>query len=293
MKQTNTDTKSTDNLLALLDDNSLIQLAEQYITHGNGKVLPEGAPYFIRLAELGYIRYLRWAAECYNHGFGCERNEGLAAKYYFESLLFEGNELSKRALKTLRPEWAYYGGDNLVKRLIKTLLCGAKSDVEDALVKISELIMAGEIREYARDAAYIPLKRIYEAWSWDCPLKNYRLGECLLYGIGCEINPFAAVPVLMDAIDDLEYDVEDIERGDTDWIEDTFHTASDYISALEEARNMLAQAEREAERLFDPFEGYFHGHDIFEGDLDDYEDYRLEQFEQEKPPARIKRTGTS
>ncbi len=36
MKQTNTDTKSTDNLLNLLDDNSLIQLAEQYITLGNG-----------------------------------------------------------------------------------------------------------------------------------------------------------------------------------------------------------------------------------------------------------------
>lgn len=287
MKQTNTDTKLTDNLLALLDDNSLIQLAEQYITLGNGKVLPEGAPYFIRLAELGYIRYLRWAAECYNHGFGCERNDGLAAKYYFESLLFEGNELSKCALKSLRPEWAYYGGDNLVKRLIKTLLCG--DYVEDARFKIAELIMVGEIREYARETAYTLLKRLRGDWS----LKNYRLGECLLYGIGCEINPFAAVPVLMDAIDNLEYDVEDIERGDTDWIEDTFHTASDYISALEETRNMLAQAEREAERLFDPFEGYFHGHDIFEGDLDDYEDARFEQFEQEEPPARIKRTGTS
>lgn len=287
MKQTNTDTKSTDNLLNLLDDNSLIQLAEQYITLGNGKVLPEGAPYFIRLAELGYIRYLRWAAECNNYGTGCERDGELAAKYYFESLLFEGNELSKCALKTLRPEWAYYGDDNLVKRLIKTLLCG--DHVEDARFKIAELIMAGEIREYARETAYTLLKRLRGDWS----LKNYRLGECLLYGIGCEINPFAAVPVLSDAVDDLEYDVEDIERGDTDWIEDTFHTASDYISALEEARNMLAQAEREAERLFDPFEGYFHGHDIFEGDLDDYEDYRLEQFEQEEPLARIKRTGTS
>ena len=287
MKQTNPNTNSTTNLLALLDDNSLIQLAEQYITLGNGKVLPEGAPYFIRLAELGYIRYLRWAAECYNYGTGCERDGGLAAKYYFESLLFENNELSKRALKNLRPEWAHYGGDSLIMRLIKMLLCG--NHVEDARFKIAELIMAGEIREYARETAYTLLKRLRGDWN----LKNYRLGECLLYGIGCEINPFAAVPVLSDAVDDLEYDVDDIERGDTDWIEDTFHTASDYIAALEEARSMLAQAEQEAERLFDPFEGYFHGNDIFEGDLDDYEDYRLEQFEQEKPPARIKRTGTS
>ena len=288
MKQTNTNTNAADNLLALLDDNSLIQLAEQYITLGDGKVLPEGAPYFIRLAELGYIRYLRWAAECYNHGIGCEWDDGLAAKYYFESLLFENSELSRRALKPLRPEWAYYGGDNLVKRLIKTLLCG--DHVEDARFKIAELIMAGEIREYGRETAYTLLKRLRGDWS----LKNYRLGECLLYGIGCEINPFAAVPVLSDAIDDLEYDVEDIERGKTaDWIDDTFHMASDYIAALEEARSMLAQAEQEAERLFDPFEGYFHGSDIFEGDLDDYEDFRFEQFEQEEPPARIKRTGTS
>ena len=287
MKQTNTNTNSTDNLLALLDDNSLIQLAEQYITLGNGKVLPEGAPYFIRLAELGYIHYLRWAAECYNHGTGCERNDGFAAKYYFESLLFENNELSKRALKALRPEWVYYGGDSLIMCLIKTLLCG--DHVEDARFKIAELIMAGEIREYARETAYTLLKRLRGDWS----LKNYRLGECLLYGIGCETNPFAAVPVLRDAVDDLEYDVDDIERGDTDWIKDTFHTASDYIAALEEARIMLTQAEQEAERLFDPFEGYFHGSDIFEGDLDDYEDYRLEQFEQEQPPVRIKRTGTS
>ena len=288
MKQTNTNTNSTDNLLALLDDSSLVQLAEQYIPLGDGKVLPEGAPYFIRLAELGYIRYLRWAAECYNHGIGCERDDGAAAKYYFESLLFEGSELSKCTLKSLRPEWVYYGGDSLIMRLIKTLLCG--DHVEDARFIIAELIMAGEIREYARETAYTLLKRLRGDWS----LKNYRLGECLLYGIGCEINPFAAVPVLSDAIDDLEYDVEDIERGETaDWIDDTFHTASDYIAALEEARCMLAQAEQEAERLFDPFEGYFHGSDIFEGDLDDYEDFRFEQFEQEEPPARIKRTATS
>lgn len=281
--------KTYENIIKLLDEDSLVQLGEHYIMLGNGKVLPEGAPFFIRLAELGYIRYLRWAADCYNYGIGCEHDKTLAIRYYFESVLFEGSEIGKRTLKILCPELEYYTGNNLIKRLTKTLLYGGKSEVEDAIVKVSELIMRGEIREYAREAAYIPLRRIYEGWSWDCPLKNYRIGECLLYGIGCESNPFAAVPILSDVVDDLEWTVEDIEQGDIDWIEGSFHTSSDYISALEEARTMLVQAEREAERLFDPIEGYFHGGDIFEGTLDDYEDDRFERFEKEKPPHRIKR----
>lgn len=282
--------KTYENIITLLDEDSLIRLANHYIAQGNGKVVPKGAPYFIRLAELGYIRYLRWAADCYNYGIGCEHDDAMATQYYFESILFEGNEISKHALKALRPELEHYEGENLIKLLTKAILYSDKDKAEDAIVKFSEIIMAGEIREYARGAAYIPLKRIYEQWSYDCPLKIMRIGECLLYGIGCESNPFAAVSILEEAIDNLGWIVEDIERGETpEWAEDSFHTASDYIEALEEAKNLFAQAESEAVRFYEPVNGYFHNGETYDGDIYDYEEDQRELFEQAAVPEQIKR----
>ena len=279
-----------ENIKNLLNEDALIQFGEQYIKMGKGKVLPEGAPYFIWLAELGYIRYLRLAAECFNYGIGCEHDKKLASKYYFESVLFEGSELSKRALKALRPELEHYDGDNLIKQLAKAMLYGEKDISEDAIVRFAELILAGEIREYARAAAYIPLKRIYEQWSYDCPLKGFRIGECVLHGIGCESNPFAAVPILEDAIDNLGWTVEDIERGETpEWVEGSFHTASDYIEALEEAKTLFAQAEAEAVRFYEPVNGYFLNGEIYDGDIYDYEEDQRELFEEATLPERIKR----
>ncbi|MCR5376185.1 MAG: hypothetical protein K6E71_05505 [Lachnospiraceae bacterium] len=257
---------------------AVIHVAERYMTRGDGRVLPEAFPYLKKLAEAGYIRSFRWIADCYHHGIGCEKDDNKAAKYYLEAVLFGENELSKRTLQCMRPELKDYQGDDLGKKLVRCLTFGDTKQERSARTKLAEMILDGHFGEYAAESAYGLLKRSFKYLSLDDDgIAAYRLGECLLRGVGTTANPVAASFVLDEATFQLQYeDTENAEEEEDDSM--SLYTLRDYKKALSNVEELQRQAERMLEEIAES-----------QGSAPD-DELILEEWENESLPTHIKRS---
>ena len=258
---------------------AVIQVAERYMTRGDGRVLPEAFPYLKKLGEVGYIRSFRWIADCYHYGIGCKKDDNKAAKYYLEAVLFGENELSKRTLQCMRPEIRDYRGDNLGRKLVRCLIFGDAKKERSARTKFAELILDGCFGEYDAGSAYGLLRRSFEYLSLDDDgIAAYRLGECLLRGVGTPVSPLMASYVLDEAIFQLpvsDEDTADAQDEENDSI--AFYSEQDYKNVLANVERLRKQAEKMLEEIS---ESRGSGPD---------DELVLEEWENEPLPTFIKR----
>lgn len=256
---------------------AVIYVAERYMSRGDGRVLPEAFPYLKKLGEAGYIRSFRWIADCYRYGIGCEKDENKAAKYYLEAVLFGENELSKRTLQCMRPELKDYQGDDLGKKLVRCLIFGDTKQERSARTKFAEMILDGCWGEYAAESAYGLLRRSFRYLSLDDDgIAAYRLGECLLRGVGTPANPVAASFVLDEATFQLPYeDTENAEEEEDDSM--SLYTLQDYKNASANVEELQKQAKRMLEEIAEN-----------QGSAPD-DELILEEWENESLPTHIKR----
>lgn len=225
---------------------ALVYEADKYTKRGDGIVRPEAFPYLYKLNEMGYIKSFRWLADCYYRGIGCEHDQLKAEKLYLEAMLFDDSNYSRNMYMRLKPELHDYAGDDLLKRLIQCYVCDDGEAADFVRIKIAELILDRKIKEYEPETAYALLKRKYDYDG----ISYYRLGECILDGIGTERDPIIALYVLEMALGDLEWIIEDFDDEWTrEMIRDSFHVEQDYIRAYEETKNLIERAKQEKNKL--------------------------------------------
>ena len=216
---------------------ALIYEADKYTKRGDGKPKSEAFRYLYKLNEIGYIDSFRWLADCYYYGIGCEKEPKKAEKLYFEGTLFGKSRYCHIRYFSMCPERREYDGNELLGVLVKNLSDGDYLyDYER--VRIAELIMDGMIKEYRPESAYALLKG--NRYS-DDGISSYRLGECVLTGIGTTADPIVAKQLLETAIDDMEW----ISNGTwaKDMMEETYHNEKDYNDAYDNAKRLLSEAE--------------------------------------------------
>ena len=225
---------------------ALIYETERFTNRVDCKLKAEAFPYLYKLNEMGYIQSFRWLADCYYWGVGCERDLQKAEKLYLEDVLFNGSNYSRNMYLSFHPDLCEYVGDNLLKRLIQWYICDVGSDPSFARIKIAELILDGKIKEYAPETAYVLLNRRYDYDG----ISYYRLGECILNGIGTEKNPLVALYVLKMALYDLEWIVGNF---DDEWTKEVimnpFYEEQDYVDAYEETQRLIENAMEEKSRM--------------------------------------------
>ena len=73
---------------------SIISLMKKY-TAQQGFIDPRAFYWCKKLYQVGYIPSIRWVAECYEKGIGCEIDVKAAFQYYFEGMLLEGDEFCR------------------------------------------------------------------------------------------------------------------------------------------------------------------------------------------------------
>ena len=130
------------------------------------------------------------------------------------------------------PERKEYDGNELLGVLVKNLSDGDYLyDYER--VRIAELIMDGMIKEYRPESAYALLKG--NRYS-DDGISSYRLGECVLTGIGTTADPIVAKQLLETAIDDMEWFFNGTWAKDM--MEETYHNEKDYKDAYDNAKRL-------------------------------------------------------
>ncbi len=225
---------------------AMIYEAERYTKHGDGQAKPEAFPYLKKLSDMGYINSFRYLADCYYHGIGCERNMKAAEKSYFEAMLFDYSEHARDRYLSFHPDFEEYEGDDLIKRLIHSIAYEYRSRYRYAHSKLGELILDGKIKEYARETGFGLLCH----WGYDDGISSYRLGECILYGIGTEPDAIVALMVLEAAYDDLDYIINDFDDELTQkMIAESFHEEKDFINAREETLRLIEYAKEEISKL--------------------------------------------
>lgn len=250
-------------------------------------VKPEAFPYLYRLSELGYVESFRWLADCYYYGIGCEADKSKANKSYFEDFLFNGSEYSKRKLRLLNPELEEYCGDDIIKKLMNRLVFGnnvyyynAKVSAE---VKIAEMILNGQIKDYSAETGYYILRNDVT----EDGVAKLRLGECVLNGIGTMPNAFAALEVLEEAQFEIQWTLDRIDEEETmRELKYNFHDGYDYGQMLDRVNEMISEAQEQISRIRidNSYLCYFDGCTS--------EDEVLEQWHDEKL-TRIKRKDKS
>lgn len=227
-------------------EEALIFMADKYTVHGSIPINPKAFPYLKALSDRGYIASFRWLAECYHNGIGCEKDLTKARELYFEGMIFGYSEYCEKQYAAMPRDSKDICGNELLSN-IRALLAEKKCDPRYARIRIAEMIIDGEIREYGPEAAYAILKKV------DWPIEGisfYRLGECLVHGIGTVADPIVAIPVLEWALDELKYIIEDIEDPDTrEFISSTFHTEKDYFEAYEATKDLIEEAKDAKDRL--------------------------------------------
>lgn len=219
---------------------ALVFEADKFTKRGDGRPKAEAFRYLHKLSEMGYIESFRWLADCYYYGIGCEKNWEKAEKLYFEGMLFGRNRYCYIQYFSMRPERKEYDGDELLGVLVKNLSDGdCWYDYER--VRIAELIMDGMIKEYRPESAYALLKGVRYS---DDGVSTYRLGECVLTGIGTTADPIVAKQLLESAIDDMEWVVRDFnDEWAKDMMDESYHDENDYKNAFESAHRLLSEAE--------------------------------------------------
>ena len=251
---------------------ALVYEADKYTKRGGGKVRPEAYRYLYKLNEMGYIGSFRWLADCYHWGVGCKRDLQKAERLYLEAMLFDDSKYSRKMYLSLNPDLHEYAGDDLLKNLIKCCACNVEDSSILSRIKIGELILDGKIKEYSPETAYVLLKREY----YDDGLSYYRLGECILNGIGTSKDPIVALYVLEMALDVLEWMIRFL---DDEWakkmISDAFYEERDFVEAYEKTKSLIESAKQQIDRMheWDIFRA--HGWPVVREDI-------MEEFWQKK-----------
>ena len=219
---------------------AMLEMLKLLINNRTQTTDPEAFPYLQRLSVLGYIESFRWLGDCYYFGIGCDKDAAKASHSYFEALLFDSNMHSKRQLQKIykNRQW----NDDLMSRLMKSLIFNDEYPgcSGDAAEKIAEMILDGQLSGYEPETAYFLLKRV----TGEDGIGHYRLGECLLNGLGTEPNPVAAQDVLWNAQWELEWTIDELEEDDRRYeIENGFHGNYDFRQVLEKVNEMMEEAE--------------------------------------------------
>lgn len=229
---------------------ALIIEAGKHTCRGTGKVDPGGFKYLRCLSDIGYIKSFRWLADCYFYGIGCERDMEKAGRLYFEGVLFDKCDYCRKKYAEVHPELVEYQGDELVKRLINTLVVHSGYWSNAARVKIAELILDGTISDYEAESAFFLLK---ESLGWDDDGIDYlRLGECLLFGVGTEADPIIASYLL----DEAEYSLKRTIHNQIsqESIAEAFHENIDYEEEYNRAKELAETAKKRKEEIMDSYE---------------------------------------
>ena len=241
---------------------AIIFLARKWINKGNRRVTPEAFTYLKKLNDMDYIGSFRWLADCYFNGIGCEQDLKKSEKLYFEAMLFDYSRYSRDMYMHFHPEIYDYTGNDLLKRLIRCYAFDTDGESYYARVKIAELIMDGKIQDYEPATAYALLKHDYEYDG----ISYYRLGKCVLNGLGTEVNPVLAKAILEDALFDLELIVEDFKDDTSSDLACTvIFEEKDFVKALDETRLLIEQAQREINMLNEDY--IYFAYDDEEADL--------------------------
>ena len=258
---------------------ALIFEADKYTKRGDGRVKPEAFPYLEKLNNMDYIDSFRWLADCYYRGIGCERDLKKAERLYFEAMLFSYSDYSREMYMSFHPDIHDYAGENLLKRLIQCYAYGINGDSDLARVKIAELILEGAIKEFEPATAYALLKHHY---SYD-GLSYYRLGECILNGIGTDADPIVAKYVLETALDDLEWMIRDFDDEWTqEYVRDSFHEEKDFIDAYGETKRLIEQAQCSISKMSEC--------DIYLKYGEDFDEELIYEEWEQKPVEFVKRS---
>ncbi len=214
---------------------------------------PEAFPYLYRLSELGYVESLRWLADCYYYGIGCEADKSKANRCYFEDFLFNDSEYSKSRLQLINPALEEYSGDDIIKKVMRQLVFGHNkyyySSKAVARVKTAEMILDGQIKEYSAETGYYILRNLGKDITEDGVAK-LRLGECVLNGIGTKPNAFAALEVLEEAQFEIQWTLDHMEEEETrrELIYD-FHDGYDYGLMLDRVNALISEANEKISRV--------------------------------------------
>lgn len=220
---------------------ALIHMTHKHIDPNLLKIEPEGFIYLKKLSDMGYIESFRWLADCYYHGWGCDKEPEAAKKLYFEGMIFGGNNYCRQRYGELFNE-NDYAGNELIRRVITKAIESKDTMDERITARIAVFIQDGKIKGYGNKAVYVLLKSSYNC-SGSVGLVEYKLAECLLYGIGVDPNPVVAKYLLDVTLMDLEWNVNDF---DDPWvreqIEETYFEYADFIEAYNKAKEMLEDA---------------------------------------------------
>lgn len=247
---------------------ALIDKVKQSIVKGKTKkdqniVMPEAFPYLKKLSDLGYIKSFRWLADCYSRGNGCGLEPEKANRLYFEGMLFHEDEYCREKYAEYNVGLKNYAGNDPIKQTVKMMVFNSYDNRRsNAKVKLAEMILNGQIREYQPESAYVIL--LNEKWYGGIAV--YLLGECLLRGIGTDPEPIIAKELLSKAYRDIENVLKDYsDDWNVAYKHGYYHTKEEYISAFERTKALLEEAKEtklkvlnqnnvDEEQLFDDWE---------------------------------------
>ena len=222
---------------------ALVMEAGKYTCRGTGNIKPGAFKYLKRLGEIGYIKSFRWLADCYFYGIDCKRDVEKAGRLYFEGMLFDKCEYCRKKYSECHPEAADYSGDDLLKRLMCELVSHSGWWSDNARIKIAEMILDGTIGDYDAESAYVLLKGAkYES---DDGMAEFRLGECLLFGIGTDPDPVVASFLLNSAVYSLKRAANN--ELSEERIRDAYHEDVDFEEVYERARELQETAKQRKE----------------------------------------------
>ena len=254
---------------------ALIRMAHKHIDPNVLKIKPEGFIYLKKLSDMGYIESFRWLADCYYHGWGCDRDLQKAKKLYFEGLVFDQSKYCRQRYAELYDE-NDYPDNELLRQVIACILEPRRTIDECALARIALFMRDGVIKGYGSKAVYVLLKNTYSMWTWDGIFHSV-LGECLLHGIGTEANPVVAFYILKDAVEELNLYVNYPDDEKIEYmISEAYFEYEDYVNIFDKTKLMLAEAVEKTEKKVNYC---FMGYDFrFDDDIyDEWED-KKERF---------------
>ena len=210
-----------------------------------GEIKPEAFPYIQRLSKMGYIESFRWLGDCYYSGIGCTKDISRAGLCYFEAVLFDSDRHSRLQLQKIYKNSGLNNVDDIMSKIMKSLIIDNGYQAT-ARVKVAEMILDGQLSGYEPETAYYLLKNND---SYD-GIRDYKLGECLLNGLGTETNPVTALDILWNAQWQVELTIDELEDKDIqNEIQNGFHGNYDFEEVLENINEMMKEAETKIRKL--------------------------------------------
>lgn len=219
---------------------ALIYVVDSILKINNGMVSAEMFPYLKKLAVYGYIPSFRYLADCYAYELGCKKDMGIADKLYFEGALFANDPYCKDVYHNLHPSNVSDPNDNIEKKVINRILSSDKWYEEEARTMYAEFILDGKLPDYGPGDAYALLKSI--DYGGDC-FCQYRLGDCMLNGIGTKPSANIAYDLLDDACFNFRWVIENGYKRFLEFNEYSLRTEYEFINSYERAKTLLESAD--------------------------------------------------